>query len=102
MGALKALVVVMGVLLVGGTAALIVAIVDRASHRTPASPAGRGFDPVAVDLPVGARVLSAEVGGDRILVRVGLADGGEQLILIDARNGALLGTVDLRTGGTRP
>ena len=101
MGALKALVVVMGVLLVGGTAALIVAIVDRASHRTPSS-SGRGFDPVAVDLPVGARVLAAEFAGDRILVRVGLADGGEQLILIDTRNGARLGTVDLRIGGTRP
>src|SRR5579863_8553539 len=101
MGALKALVVAMGVLLVGGTAALIVAIVDRASHRTPA-PSGRGFDPVAVDLPLGARILASEVAGDRILVRIGLADGSEQLIVIDLRNGARLGTVDLRISGTRP
>src|SRR5581483_6224561 len=59
MRALKILVVVMGVMLVGGTAALIAAIIDRASRHTPtagAPPVPRGFEHAAVALPPGARV----------------------------------------------
>jgi hypothetical protein len=99
MRALKLLVVVMGVLLVGGTAALIIAIIDRASHRaaTPPAPvAGRGFDRTVIDLPAGARVLGSEAVGDRLAVRIALAEGGEALILIDPRSGARLGTIELR------
>jgi hypothetical protein len=100
MRALKLLVVVMGLLLVAGTAALIIAVIDRASHRaaapTPAPVAGRGFDRAVIDLPAGARVLGSEAVGDRLAVRIGLADGGEVLILIDPRTGARLGTIELR------
>jgi hypothetical protein len=98
MRALKLLVVVMGVLLVGGTVALIVAIIDRASHRAaaPAPTASRGFDHAVIDLPAGARVLGSGAVGDRLAVRVGLAEGGEALILIDPLSGARLGTIELR------
>jgi hypothetical protein len=34
------------------------------------------------------------------VVRIGLAEGGEALILIDARTGAKLGTIELRPGET--
>jgi hypothetical protein len=98
MRALKILVVVMGVMLVGGTAALIAAIIDRASRHTPvvaAPPSPRGFERSAVALPPGARVLSAELAGDRILVRLARGEGGEALIIIDAKSGAALGTIDL-------
>jgi hypothetical protein len=98
MRALKILVVVMGVMLVGGTAALIAAIIDRASRHTPttsAPPAPRGFEHAAVALPPGARVVTAELAGDRILVRLARAEGGEALIIIDAKSGAQLGTIDL-------
>jgi hypothetical protein len=100
MRALKVLVVVMGVLLVGGTAALIAAVIDRASHRrtepAAAAPAGHGFDRAVIDLPAGARILGSEAVGDRIMVRIGLAEGGEALILIDPKSGARLGTIELR------
>jgi uncharacterized protein DUF6476 len=97
MRALKILVVVMGVMLVGGTAALIAAIIDRASRHTPttSAPPPRGFEHVAVALPPGARVVAAELAGDRILVRLARAEGGEALIIIDAKSGAALGTIDL-------
>jgi hypothetical protein len=98
MRALKILVVVMGVLLAGGTAALIAAIIDRASRHTPtasAPPAPRGFAHAAVPLPPGARVVSADLAGERILVRLARAEGGEALIIIDAKSGAALGTIDL-------
>jgi len=94
MRALKVLVVVMGVLLVGGTAALIVAIIDRASHRA-SGPVGR-FDSAVVDLPPGGRVIGIEAVGERLVVRVELAQGSELLILLDPRTGARLGTVELR------
>jgi hypothetical protein len=99
MRALKILVVVMGVMLVGGTAALIAAIIDRASRHTPAaatSPSPRGgFERSSVALPPGARVLSADLAGDRILVRLARSEGGEALIIIDAKTGVHLGTIDL-------
>jgi hypothetical protein len=98
MRALKILVVVMGVMLVGGTAALIAAIIDRASRHTPtasAPPSSRGFGHAAVTLPPGARVVTAELAGDRILVRLAREEGGEALIIIDAKSGAPLGTIDL-------
>ncbi|HZB90453.1 MAG TPA: hypothetical protein VE397_03360 [Stellaceae bacterium] len=100
MRALKVLVVVMGILLVGGTAALVVAVIERAQQRMaapapPAPSAERGFDRV-LDLPPGARVIAVEPAGDRLVVRVALAGGGEALILIDARTGARLGTVELK------
>jgi hypothetical protein len=98
MRALKILVVVMGVMLLGGTAALIAAIIDRASRHTPTTsgpPAPRGFEHAAVPLPPGARVVAAELAGDRILVRLVRSDVGEALIIIDAKTGVHLGTIDL-------
>ncbi|HUJ98785.1 MAG TPA: hypothetical protein VLV85_11105 [Stellaceae bacterium] len=106
MRALKVLVVVMGVLLVGGTTALIIAVIERARQHlaepaaAPPPPPGRGFGRTVVDLPEGARVIAIELAGDRLVVRIGLAEGGEALILIDARTGARLGTIELRPGET--
>lgn len=102
MRALKVLVVVMGVLLVGGMAALIFAVIDRAHHRVaePAPPsAGHPFAST-VDLPPGARIIGTEEAGERLIVRIALAEGGEALILIDARNGLRLGTIELRPGAS--
>jgi hypothetical protein len=106
MRALKLLVIVMGVLLVGGTAALIAAIIDRASRRAampaPALSSGRGFDHASVDLPEGAHVLGVEIAGERLVLRVALAHGGEELVLLDARSGAHLGTIELKIGAAKP
>jgi len=98
MRALKVLVVVMGVLLLGGTAVLIAAIIGRAGNRAADARASR-FERAVVDLPDGARVLGVETSGDRLVVRVALEAGGEQLLLIDARNGARLGTIELKPAG---
>jgi uncharacterized protein DUF6476 len=99
---LKVLVVVMGVLLLGGTAVLIAAIIGRAGKRAADARSAR-FERAVVDLPGGARVLGVETSGDRLVVRIALEAGGEQLLLIDARNGASLGTIELKpaSGGVR-
>jgi hypothetical protein len=52
-----------------------------------------------IDLPAGARVIATEAVGERLIVRIGLAEGGEALILIDLRSGARLGTIELKPGG---
>jgi hypothetical protein len=98
MRGLKLLVGIMGVMLVGGTAVLIAAIIVRAGNRTTDARTPR-FERAVIELPDGARVLGTEAAGDRVVVRIALAAGGEQLLLIDARNGERLGTIELRPAG---
>ncbi len=98
MRALKVLVVVMGVLLVVGTIGLVLAVMNRANHPVAATPA-----PVVtagtnstIDLPAGAKVIGTELSGDRVLIRLSLADGGEQLLTVNTATGARVGTITLR------
>ena len=93
MAALKVLVVVMGVLIVVGTLALVVAVVERGGHRPPAVAAATPGD-IRVDLPAGARIVSTELAGDRILLRLALPKG-EELMLFDARTGARVASIEL-------
>ena len=95
MRALKLLVIAMGVLLAGGTVALVVAVSGRIAHPPSAANAGQ---PRHVALPAGARIVSAKLSGDRILVRLALAGGGEQLVLLDARTGTQLAVIDASDG----
>ncbi len=106
MRALKVLVIVMGVLLVAGIIALGFAVQYRLNHprQAPAgSPAaasaiGPAGAPSAItlDLPQGARVVGAEASGDRLVVRVELAGGSEELIIVNLITGAPVATVTLR------
>jgi hypothetical protein len=94
---LKTLVIVLGVLLVGGTITLIAAIVWRGTHR-PAEATAGGHSPFATafELPPGAEVATVEGEGGRLVVQLRLADGSRRLVLFDSRSGALLGTIELR------
>ncbi|MBV9522194.1 MAG: hypothetical protein JO010_05345 [Alphaproteobacteria bacterium] len=96
---LKGLVIVLGILLVGGTFALIGAIIWRASHpRTGAASAIAAHQPFesALDLPAGATIRAVESAGERLVIRVALAEGGERIIILDIGSGARLGTIELR------
>ena len=95
MRALKVLVIIMGVLLVGGSVALVAAIVARLGRAPVAAPAAEAGAPLHASLPAGSRIVSAELSGDRVLVRVALADGGEELVLYNARSGAQVAVIDL-------
>jgi hypothetical protein len=100
---LKSLVIVLGVLLVGGMAALVAAIAWRGTHRPPdavgsdrAAATGRvPFDSVA-DLPPGADVIAVEAAGERLVVQLRLGSGARQLVIFDLRSGTRLGTIELR------
>ncbi|HUB96790.1 MAG TPA: DUF6476 family protein [Stellaceae bacterium] len=93
MRALKVLVVVMGVLLVAGVIALAMLVTVRVERGAPLAQASAG--PLREALPAGSRIIATELSGDRLLVRVALAEGGEQLLLFDARSGAPVAVITL-------
>jgi hypothetical protein len=103
MRGLKVLVIVMGVLLVVGIIALGFAVHYRMDHPRPApasvvpaiGPAGAP-NATTLDLPQGAKVVGAEASGDRLAVRVELATGGEEVIIVNLVTGAPVATVTLR------
>jgi hypothetical protein len=102
--ALKILVVVMGVMLVVGFAALVAVIASRLAHRAPnaaavgASAAGAPpFSAGPIDIPAGGRVETIGVGSDRMVIDVVLADGTRQLMIVDLATGRQLGLIPLRS-----
>ena len=92
MRTLKVLVVVMGIMLIGGSAVLVAVIAGRLSHKggTPRSFAA------ALDIPRGARIEAMAAGADRLVLAMVLPEGGRQLLVIDLTTGTRVGTVELR------
>ena len=95
MRALKILVVVMGVMLVVGFAALVVVIAGRVSRGGPAATAAHEFAAVPIDVPRGARIEAMTAGPDRLILALALPEGGRQLVVIDLVKGVRLGTIEL-------
>ena len=100
MRALKILVVVMGVMLVGGFIALIVSIAYTAKYRQPAAPAvSAATTPYAappIDVPAGARIEIIPAGANRLVLHVMLPDGNREIVVLDMASGRRLGTIPLR------
>lgn len=97
MRALKALVIGMAVLIFAGVVVLIIGIVDKAGDLDgkTAAPAA-SFDPATIDLPAGATVQETRIDGDRIVIRLTLADGTARLLVISAATGKQTGVIDLK------
>jgi Family of unknown function (DUF6476) len=93
MRALKTLVVVMGIMLIGGFAVLVAIIIGRVSHGG-APP--RSFAPAAIDIPQGARIEAMTAGTDRLILDLALPDDRRELVVIDLVTGTRLGTIELR------
>src|SRR5437868_8628459 len=100
MRGLRLLVIVLGVLLVGGTLALVVAIIVRAPHPSESRPDWRlaatkaaPFETV-LDLPAGAVIQSVQSAGARVAVHLVLADGAQQILILDPGSGARIGTIE--------
>jgi hypothetical protein len=95
MRGLKVLVVVMGVLLVAGTAALVAGValrVERGDRTAAASVASA--EPLHAALPAGSRIVGTTLEGDRLAVHVALAGGGEAIYLFNARTGAAVAVIE--------
>ena len=93
MRALKILVVVMGVMLIGGFA-LLVAIVAGRLPRGASVP--RSFAATAIDIPRDAWIEAMTAGADRLVLELVLPEGRRQLVVVDLATGARLGTIELR------
>jgi Family of unknown function (DUF6476) len=93
--ALKILVVVMGIMLVVGFAALFAVVAARVSHRGAVASAGRPLSRTAIEIPHGARVEAMTTAPDRLILDLALPDGQRQLVFIDLATGARLGTIEL-------
>ncbi len=96
MRSLKILVVVMGLLLVAGGAALIAGIVWRVNHGPIRLPTVVGPHDTAIDLPPGAVIEATDIAGDRMVLRLGLPGGNKEMLIIDLRSGTRIATIDLK------
>ncbi|HEX5319104.1 MAG TPA: DUF6476 family protein [Stellaceae bacterium] len=94
MRGLKLLVVVMGVMLVVGVAALTAAIAVKLKGRPQPAAA---FAAPPLDLPPGSRIEAMSTGPDRVVLDLVLADGTRQLVVIDLATGRRLGMIPVRT-----
>ena len=102
MRALKILVVVMGILLIGGFATLIAVVAQRVADRQAAATtpvaAPLPFTAVPIELPAGTRLETMAVGADRLVLHIVLPDGNRELLVIDLASGRRLGSIPLRAG----
>jgi hypothetical protein len=96
MRALKAMVIGMGVLIIIGVIVLVVLVAQKSGDQIGGVLA-EGKPPVAanVTLPAGAEILETRVGGERIVLRLRLADGNGRILILDAATGRLTGQTEL-------
>jgi hypothetical protein len=104
---LKASVIIMGVLILVGLTVIVVVIInryggDQATGNSPARPTSaiaapveRGFGERAIAIPKGAETVETRLDGNRMVVRLRLADGATALLFLDSITGERLGLVRL-------
>ncbi len=104
---LKALIVIMGVMIIVGFAVIGVELYKRMSdpdRRADATvdrvavPAGK-IDEVGLDLPAGSRIGDPVAAGNRVLFRVTLPDNSDRLYVMDPRSGAITTTITTGKAG---
>ncbi|WP_239992391.1 DUF6476 family protein [Rhodopila globiformis] len=92
LGFLKVAVVVMGVLIVGGTAALVTLLALRGGHT------GSATVPAVVTAvlaePPGSRIAGIAALADRLAVQV-QGGGADRVLLVDPNTGAVRGRISL-------
>ena len=93
MRALKALVIGMGVLIVAGLATVVVTIANR-TLDADGSPTEAAFA-----IPPGAEVLETALDGNRIALRLRLADGTAAIHVFDLATGRRVATARIHGGG---
>ena len=92
MRSIQALVIVMGILIVGGMTLVGYQIVTTVGE-SPSQAAPASFGEVELALPPGARVVDMASTEDRLVLRVEAGDGRQRLFVLDPSTGALVGTM---------
>ncbi|AWK89063.1 hypothetical protein [Azospirillum thermophilum] len=96
---LKALVVIMGVLIIAGFAVIGVELYKRMNDPARGTPepdrpvAGKAVEDVVLDVPAGSRIGEIVVTGNRVLFKVTLPQGPDRLYVVDPRSGAVTATI---------
>ncbi len=90
MRSIQALVIVMGILIVGGMTLVGYRIVTAVGEP---SSAPVSFGEVELALPPGARVVDMAAIDDRLVLRIEAGDGRQRLIVLDPSTGALVGSI---------
>ncbi len=90
--ALTIFVIVMGVVIVVGFAVVMATIAGRFAK----SGAIRPFTAEAIRVPKGARVRAMTAEGNRLILRLSLPEGGQQILILDLATGARLGAIALK------
>jgi hypothetical protein len=91
MRAIKGLVIGMGVLILAGFVVVAVTLAVRTKGNDPN---GAPFQNV-VQLPAGGKIVETTFGDDKIILRIRMQNGGDALVLIDARDGRERGRIAL-------
>lgn len=79
--------VVMGVLIVAGTAVLVIALVRRAPATVSAGQDAGA--PVVLDEPAGTRIAGADGTADALVLRL-VGGGPDRVVVVDARSGRVI------------
>ncbi len=92
MRVIKAAVIFMGVVIVAGTIAMIVALVQRGTTK----PDTNNIDNAVVALPAGARVVRVTAAGKDLILLVDIG-GRQRIVIIDRRSGAVRRRIHIET-----
>lgn len=91
---LRLMVISIGIMMIGLMAVLF-AIVYKISSPEGSSRSAAGEEPILIELPNGAEVLSTSLYGERMLVETKLANGDRELIVLNADAGSIISRVVL-------
>jgi len=92
----------MGIMLVVGFAALIVAIATRVSHREAKTTTPHQPPATSIDIPRGARVEAMTTAPDRLILDFVLPDSNREILIIDMATGTRIGMIQLRAVSATP
>jgi hypothetical protein len=92
MRALKAAVIVMGVLIVAGVTTIVVTIVSRTVNS--GSGASAVAAQVVLDEPAGTHIVGTSLAADRLAVQL-QGGGGDRVVLVDTHAGRVIARIGL-------
>ncbi len=90
-------VIVMGIVLVVGFGVVLATVAGRlaGSGASSANP-GPAFAGKPIHIPKGARVGAMTAEGNRLILRLSLPGGGQEILIINLATGAPLGMIALK------